>query len=217
MAWKIKRHSIWSAQRTGGAPIDHVLCRRPVTSGRVWTQVVGMREFDQLSDWFRAMYARHYPDVVRYGLRRLDGVAAAEELAQEVFLVAWRRPTEVPAYALPWLYGVARRLLANHWRAQRSAPPAVQLTETAAADRHDAVTQLLDVRSALGGLSEDDQEILRLVGWEQLSLAEAGLVLGCGTTAAKVRLHRARRRLRDALTERPTPLPSVIGPSGETT
>jgi len=168
-----------------------------------------MRDIDQQSDWFRAMYARHYPDVVRYGLRRLGGLAAAEELAQEVFLVAWRRRTEVPGYALPWLYGVARRLLANHWRAQRAAPPGVPLTETATmADRHDAVTDLLDVRSALAGLSEDDQEILRLVGWEQLSLAEAALVLGCGTTAAKVRLHRARRRLRDALADRTSPLPS---------
>jgi RNA polymerase sigma-70 factor (ECF subfamily) len=159
-------------------------------------------------DWFRAIYARHYPDVVRYGLRRLDGVTAAEELAQEVFLVAWRRRTDVPGYALPWLYGVARRLLANHWRAQRAAPLAVPFTEAAAADRHDGVTQLLDVRSALSGLSEDDQEILRLVGWEQLSLAEAAHVLGCGTTAAKVRLHRARRRLRDALADRSSPLPS---------
>jgi RNA polymerase sigma-70 factor (ECF subfamily) len=167
-----------------------------------------MRDIDQQSDWSRAVYARHYPDVVRYGLRRLDGMTAAEELAQEVFLVAWRRRTDVPEHPLPWLYGVARRLLANHWRAQRAAPPGVPLTDTAAADRHDAVTELLAVRSALAGLSDDDQEILRLVGWEQLSLAEAALVLGCGTTAAKVRLHRARRRLRDALADRTSPMPS---------
>src|SRR4051812_35838515 len=141
-----------------------------------------MRDVDQQSDWFRATYARHYPDVVRYGLRRLDGVTAAEELAQDVFLVAWRRRTDVPPYALPWLYGVARRLLANHWRAQRSAPAAVPFIETAAADRHDGVTELLDVRTALARLPDDDQEILRLVGWEQLSLSEAALVLGCGTT-----------------------------------
>ncbi len=56
------------------------------------------------TDWFRGVYRRHYPDVVRYGLRRLDGMAAAEELAQEVFLVAWRRRSEVPARTLPWLY-----------------------------------------------------------------------------------------------------------------
>jgi RNA polymerase sigma-70 factor (ECF subfamily) len=164
---------------------------------------------EHATDRFRAVYARHYPDVVRYGLRRLDGLTAAEELAQEVFLVAWRRRSELPARALPWLYGVARRLLANHWRAQRTVPPFVELTEVAALDRHDGVVRLVDVRSALFRLSEDDQEILRLVGWEQLSLAEAASVLGCGLATAKVRLHRARRRLAVLLREQPERVPSI--------
>ncbi|MFF5233133.1 RNA polymerase sigma factor [Dactylosporangium sp. NPDC000521] len=160
---------------------------------------------DRDTGWFRGVYARHYADVVRYGMRRLDGTAAAEELAQEVFLVAWRRRWDVPPVALPWLYGVARRLLANQRRAQRAAPPTVELAEHPAADRHDGVTELLDVRAALTRLSDDDQEILRLVAWEQLAVGEAALVLGCGVTAAKVRLHRARRRLTDLLAESPTP------------
>ncbi|MET7419532.1 sigma-70 family RNA polymerase sigma factor [Dactylosporangium sp. NPDC005555] len=160
---------------------------------------------DRDTGWFRAVYARHYADVVRYGLRRLDGTAAAEELAQEVFLVAWRRRWDVPSQALPWLYGVARRLLANHWRAQRAAPPPGELREHPAADRHDGVTDLLDVRAALIRLSDDDQEILRLVAWEQLAVGEAALVLGCGVTAAKVRLHRARRRLAELLAGTSTP------------
>lgn len=164
---------------------------------------------EHAADRFRDVYARHYPDVVRYGLRRLDGLTAAEELAQEVFLVAWRRRAELPARTLPWLYGVARRLLANHWRARRAVPTFVELTETAALDRHDGVVRLVDVRTALLCLSEDDQEILRLVGWEQLSLAETALVLGCGLAAAKVRLHRARRRLAELLREQPERIPSI--------
>ncbi|MEV4510582.1 sigma-70 family RNA polymerase sigma factor [Dactylosporangium sp. NPDC049525] len=162
---------------------------------------------DRDTGWFRAVYDRHYADVVRYGLRRLDtsAASAAEELAQEVFLVAWRRRWDVPSHALPWLYGVARRLLANHWRAQRAAPPPVELGERPATDRHDGVDQLLDVRAALTRLSDDDQEILRLVAWEQLAVGEAALVLGCGVTAAKVRLHRARRRLTELLADTPTP------------
>ncbi|MEV1287912.1 sigma-70 family RNA polymerase sigma factor [Micromonospora sp. NPDC049679] len=174
-----------------------------------------MREVnDRETDWFRGLYARHYPDVVRYGLRRLDGPTAAEELAQEVFLVTWRRRWEVPARTLPWLYGVARRVLANHWRAQRAVPPSVELTETVALDRHDGVVRLVDVRSALFRLSDDDQEILRLVGWEQLSVGEAALVLGCGPATAKVRLHRARRRLTAMVRERSEPTPSIISQLG---
>src|SRR5690348_5889306 len=101
---------------------------------------------DRGTDWFRAVYAARYPDVVRYGLRRLGGLAAAEELAQEVFLVAWRRRREVPEAALPWLYGVGRRLLANHWRAQRAAPAPAELVDAAAPDRQDGIARLLDVR-----------------------------------------------------------------------
>lgn len=66
---------------------------------------------------FAATYDRHRSAVIRYGLRRLGDGDAAEELAQEVFVVAWRRRDDVPDHALPWLYGVARRLLANTWRA----------------------------------------------------------------------------------------------------
>ena len=161
---------------------------------------------DRDTGWFRAVYDRHYADLVRYGLRRLDTTSAAEELAQEVFLVAWRRRWDVPALALPWLYGVARRLLANHWRAQRAAPAPGPLSDHPAVDRHDGVTALLDVRAALTRLSDDDQEILRLVAWEQLAIGEAALVLGCGVTAAKVRLHRARRRLTDLLADTPSPV-----------
>jgi RNA polymerase sigma factor (sigma-70 family) len=177
---------------------------------------------DRDTGWFRAVYDRHYADVVRYGLRRLDTSAAAaafsasaassaEELAQEVFLIAWRRRWDVPPHALPWLYGVARRLLANHWRAQRAAPPPGPLSEHPAVDRHDGVAALLDVRAALTRLSDDDQEILRLVAWEQLAVSEAALVLGCGVTAAKVRLHRARRRLTDLLRDTPATSAHVGG------
>ncbi|GAA2611163.1 sigma-70 family RNA polymerase sigma factor [Dactylosporangium fulvum] len=160
---------------------------------------------DSGAEWFRAVYARHYPDVVRYGLRRLATPGAAEELAQEVFLVVWRRRWEVPPKTLPWLYGVARRLLANHWRAERAGPQRVPLPDMATGDPHEQVAGLIDVRAALGRLSEDDQEILRLVAWEQLTVGEAAVVLGCGITAAKVRLHRARRRLAAKLSDRPEP------------
>lgn len=150
--------------------------------------------------WFAVTYDRHRSAVVRYGLRRLNDGHAAEELAQEVFVVAWRRRNDVPDHALPWLYGVARRLLANTWRAGRAAPDLVEIPATLSApDDADARARVLDVRRALAELSDGDQEILRLVGWEQLAIAEVAVALGCSTVAAKVRLHRARKRLLAAL------------------
>lgn len=79
--------------------------------------------------WFTRIYAAEYAHVVRYGLRRLAGTDAAAELAQEVFVIAWRRRREVPDRSLPWLYGVARRLLANQWRARRVALQVVPIID----------------------------------------------------------------------------------------
>lgn len=150
--------------------------------------------------WFTALYSTHYPQVVRYVLRRLADADAAAELAQEVFVIAWRRRVEVPDRQLPWLYGVTRRLLANHWRARQATPVRVDDQQLSiAADEHSATDRLTDIRRALATLSEADQELLRLIGWEELSLAEAAAVLGCSPATAAVRLHRARGRLTRAM------------------
>jgi RNA polymerase sigma-70 factor (ECF subfamily) len=165
--------------------------------------------------WFDEIYNGHYLDIVRYGVRRLAEVDAAADLAQEVFVVAWRRREQVPDNSLPWLYGVARRLLANHRRAQRRAPltqPFTDLLRPAPADHPQSVAALADLAAALVQLSDIDQEILRLIGWEQLTLGEAATVLGCSHTAAKVRLHRARRRLAAAMST-PRPLTAIPAPA----
>lgn len=150
--------------------------------------------------WFTDLYTTSHPQVVRYGMRRLGDAEAAGELAQDVFVVAWRRRGDVPEHSLPWLYGVARRLLANEWRYRRSAPvptttARLEAMTPPAVGEADTVAAVADLHTALATLGEADREILRLIGWEQLSIAEAALVLQCGRGAAAVRLHRARRRL----------------------
>jgi len=152
--------------------------------------------------WFTRTYAAQYEHVVKYGRRRLGDPEASAELAQEVFVVAWRRRAEVPCRSLPWLYGVARRLLANEWRARRAAPKMLPFTDTDAGPHSpgaDGTVGVADVRAALAGLPDLDQEILRLIGWEELTVSEAAEVLGCTRTAAAVRLHRARRRLAESI------------------
>src|SRR2546421_10500342 len=169
-------------------------------------------------DWFTPLSAIQYPSILKYGRRRLDDPDASVELAQEVFVVAWRRRTEVPDRSLPWLYGVARRLLANHWRARRAAPELLSMTDP---DRFrdpgtpgpDTGPEIADRRAAPATPSGIDHEILRLIGWEELTVAEAAGVLGCSRATAAVRLHRARRRLTDAMAARavpPVPRPSRV-------
>jgi RNA polymerase sigma-70 factor (ECF subfamily) len=156
---------------------------------------------------FTVMYQGHYADVVRYGYRRLGDLDASAELAQDVFLVAWRRRARVPAHSLPWLYGVARRLLANQWRARRKEAGDVPLGDVdhLVAARpgsvSDAAATRADLSLALAQLSEREREVLRLVVWEQLTTAELAVALGTSQTTAKVRLHRARRRLAAAMTD----------------
>src|SRR5436190_21264833 len=67
---------------------------------------------------FEALFREHYPDILAYAVRRLADRSAAEEVAAEVFLVAWRRGEDVPAPPLPWLYGVARKVIANSFRSR---------------------------------------------------------------------------------------------------
>lgn len=146
---------------------------------------------------FEALFTVHYAPVLRYATRRV-GADAAQEVVSETFLLAWRRLDELPEYPLPWLYGAARRIVANELRrraraARLGARVAANAVEVGAGPA-DVVTDNLRVRAALAGLSERDREVLLLAEWEQLSSAGIAEALGCGVAAAKVRLHRARRR-----------------------
>ena len=68
---------------------------------------------------FENLFTRHHDPVLRYVVRRLDVREDAADLVAETFLIAWRRLDDVPEnQALPWLYGVARRVLANHRRGE---------------------------------------------------------------------------------------------------
>jgi RNA polymerase sigma-70 factor, ECF subfamily len=158
------------------------------------------------SDRFEALARESLEPLRRYLARRTDAETAADVLG-DTLLVAWRRFDDVPAEPLPWLYGVARKVLANHRRgAERRSALADRARAHAtpfAPDPADAVGLRADLVRALAGLSETDRELVRLVAWEGLSVAEAADVLGCRRGTAAVRLHRARKRLRAALSDAP--------------
>jgi RNA polymerase sigma-70 factor (ECF subfamily) len=148
-------------------------------------------------DRFREIYRRHRPAVAAYARRRVSA-DTVDDVVAETFVVCWRKLERVPEEPLPWLYAVARKTLANQRRAA-----ARQTTPTVAETAMDAV--LFEGDRALGAafsrLSERDQEVLRLVAWEGLSLGEAATVLGCSPVACRVRFHRAKRRLAARLEE----------------
>jgi RNA polymerase sigma-70 factor (ECF subfamily) len=155
---------------------------------------------------FAELYRQHYARVLAFALRRI-GRPAADDVVAETFLVAWRRRDELVGDPLPWLLGVARRVLANQLRgsmrfeavAQRARLQAKQAEEARVDD-----TLLLDapIAVALASLGERDRESLLLVAWEGLSPAQAARVVGCTPTTFRVRLHRAKKRLERALGDR---------------
>src|SRR4051794_11989720 len=135
-------------------------------------------------------------------MRRCDP-ETADDVVADVFLVAWRRRAELPEEPLPWLLGIALRVVANHARGQRrrvrlhdrlAAEPTV-----AAAPAHADARESARLSAALARLSESDRELLLLMAWEGLELKQAAAVLGVRPNTLAVRFHRARRRLSAAL------------------
>jgi RNA polymerase sigma factor (sigma-70 family) len=145
-----------------------------------------MQRFDRLY--------REHVDAIRAYVRRRAPVDVVDDVVADVFLVCWRRLDDVPAEALPWLYAVARKTLANEWRRRsRRAPVTAEISyETEPVG--DSV-----LASAFAALSDGDREVLRLVAWEGLSLRDAATVLECSHVACRVRYHRAKSRLASRL------------------
>ncbi|MDA0160907.1 RNA polymerase sigma factor [Solirubrobacter ginsenosidimutans] len=146
---------------------------------------------------FERLFADHGRDVLAYASRRTDA-ATAEEIVAEVFVVAWRRRRRVPkTEPVLWLFGVARRLLANEWRAARRRDALAERLSALARDRaaDDAAGGPHPLWEALSRLKPLDREVLMLTAWEGLDGAQAGVVLGCSAQAVHTRLHRARARL----------------------
>lgn len=166
---------------------------------------------ERLEDLFR----RHEPAVVAY-VRRRAPEDVVDDIVAETFLVAWRRLDDVPEPALPWLFGVARRVLSTHHRGDRrrrelgsrlAATQSVSLPAWSE-DGQERTT------AALAALPEKDREALMLIAWEGLTPKQAAAVLNEPAGRFRVRLHRAKRRIKALLAQpsstRPKPISSSV-------
>jgi RNA polymerase sigma-70 factor (ECF subfamily) len=145
------------------------------------------------------LYERHAAAIHAYALRRSDP-ELADEVTARVFLIAWRRREKVPDEPLPWLYGVARRVLSEERRgARRRHRLSERLWGATTEHSHELTLPDRSLAEALERLSQSDREALLLCYWEDLEPAQMAQVMGCSRAAIAVRLHRARHRLRRAL------------------
>ncbi|MEV0455031.1 RNA polymerase sigma factor [Catellatospora methionotrophica] len=151
---------------------------------------------------FTAIYHRHHRQVYAYAVSRA-GRTLADDVVADTFLVAWRRLEAVPEGPLPWLLGVARNVIRERFRDDiRQASIAAELRAWAVeadADVADGVADRATMLAALASLGDDDREALTLTAWQGLSAKDAARVVGCSSATFFVRLHRARKRLEQAV------------------
>lgn len=154
---------------------------------------------------FEACFREHYAQLLGFAIRRTTSRPLAEDAVAETFAVAWRKRDRIPDPALPWLYAIGLRVLANQRRSdQRREALGERLTLEArygdgGPDLAEAISRRDALATAFGRLKEEEREVLRLIAWDGLDNDDAARVLGCSPGAFRVRLHRARRKLEKQL------------------
>jgi RNA polymerase sigma-70 factor (ECF subfamily) len=166
----------------------------------------GVREpGDRRRERFEEFFEANREAVLGYLVRRTANRHDAADLLADTFLVAWRRLEDVPPgeQTRPWLYGVARRVLANHLRGEGRRHALAdrlrqELTESDELDR--SLPDNSPAAIAFRAPPEQDRDLLSLVAWEDLDTAQIAIALGISRNAVRIRLHRARKRFAKLLT-----------------
>lgn len=181
------------------------LCAKAVKDRRPVGHDQGVQHYSPEKTRTYEAFVRAHGDAVSRFLRRRADPQTAEDAFSETMLVVWRRFDEVPDDPLPWLYVTARNCLRNAERSTRrqqrvvdritTVDPPVEATN--AEDEGDPREDCL--RTALARLSRTDAEVLRLWAWEDLGPQEIATVIGGTVNAVTIRLHRAKKKLRQEM------------------
>ncbi|HEV7859836.1 MAG TPA: RNA polymerase sigma factor [Pyrinomonadaceae bacterium] len=169
-------------------------------------------------DAFVTLYRRRQGGVYRFALQMCGSESIAEDVTQEVFMVLMR---EAGRYDISrgsvaaYLYGIARNHVLRHLHRDRNS---VQMTDDSEDDGASQAAQLVaqddplgdltrsetieSVRQAVLGLPAHYREVVVLCELQEMSYAEAALVLDCAVGTIRSRLHRARALLLNKLREK---------------
>ena len=167
---------------------------------------------------FETLVERHRQPVFNFIQRTLQNLEDTEDLAQQVFLQAWKAAGRyrVTARVSTWLFTIARNLCLNEIR-RRSRHPADSLDATAPGDDDQPLRQYEDVRNfsppdsllhgeleekieaALAELPEKQRTAILLCRGDELSYEQIAEVLECSVSATKSLIHRGRETLKQKL------------------
>jgi RNA polymerase sigma-70 factor, ECF subfamily len=156
---------------------------------------------------FRVLVQRHQLYVYRFLLRIVRNEAVAEELANEVFMEVWRNARRFEGNSAPktWVLSIAHHRAISALRKRREEPWNEELAHAIAedADNPEVAAQKRDksavIRRCMNALSAEHREIVDLVYYHELSIAEAAAVVGIPENTVKTRMFYARKRLSELL------------------
>ena len=146
---------------------------------------------------FVATFRSHLQDISKYLTRRVE-ISQVEDLASEIFEIAWRKRESCPqGFELAWLYKIAGLVVSNHRRKLSRRAVMVPLLDhdRSAPSAEDVALDGSAVAQAFDELSAKDRQVLSLLVFEQLSIKEIAVVLGTTENNTSQRLKRARERL----------------------
>jgi RNA polymerase sigma-70 factor (ECF subfamily) len=164
-------------------------------------------------DAFAIFFRRHLQSVTLYGVRRCSHPEDVADLVSDTFFIALQaagRYIPETDTALPWLFGIARRVLAKQRRGaagiRRLLVKSTNSQSLISTSEEDAIASAIDaarqrpaLEEALSSLSHVERQVLELVAYDGLSPGEAAVVLNVTPNAARLRLSRARRHLRQTI------------------
>jgi RNA polymerase sigma-70 factor (ECF subfamily) len=144
---------------------------------------------------YEAFFRANYSSLWRYVARRVP-LSKADDVVSASFGVAWEKYASIETPSLAWLIRIASYEIANARRKlERERRSSISIVhEVLAAPSHDDFDGTT-VRSAMATLNDSDQEILRLILWDELSRDDIAQIIHLSVNAVNVRYHRALQKL----------------------
>jgi len=161
---------------------------------------------------FGLLFERHVNAVYNHCFRRTASWSRAEDLTSVVFLELWRQRSRVRLDGdsiLPWLFGVANNVIRNADRSLRRyhrlliklatvGPPQAPADEDFG-QRVDDERSMAHILEAVSTLRTEEQEVVALCDWANLTYAEAAASLDVPIGTIRSRLSRAHEHLRETI------------------
>lgn len=149
---------------------------------------------------YRTLFDEYWSRVRRHVACFVDNADEVDEIAAEVFVVAWRKLNPSKPMGLRWFLRVADNKLRDVMRRGQSRTRAIEaMTRGMQASEELHPLEALALRQALQSLNARERQVVVLTYWDGLSAGEVSEVLRCSQAAVWTTLTRARQKLRGQL------------------